>query len=192
MACSYFESGVRVFDIRDALHPKEIAYFNPGGNGTKPVAGSHRSGGTSAYTSARVRVMPDTGELWFTDQDKGFYVVRFTNGVWPFPGTEATGPAADLGLPAGGRCASRRHFRIRLRAPRGDRLSSARVYVNGKRVRVLAGRRLRAAVDLRRLPEGTVRVTIVARTRKGRTVRRRRTYHTCVPRRGGGVRSAVG
>jgi len=43
-------------------------------------------------------------------------------------------------------------FRIRVRAPRGQRVSSAAVYVNGRRVRVLRGRRLRAVVDLRGLP----------------------------------------
>ena len=76
-------------------------------------------------------------------------------------------------------CASRRHFRIRLRAPRGERLVSARVYVNGHRVRVLRGRRLRAVVDLRGLPKGRATVRVVARTRKGRRVTETRRYRTC-------------
>jgi len=80
------------------------------------------------------------------------------------------------------RCASRRHFRIRLRAPRGDRLRSARVYVNGRRVRVLRGRRLRAVIDLRGLPAGRVRVRVVARTRHGRRVSETRRYRTCAKR----------
>src|SRR3954452_10048791 len=143
VGCSYFESGVRIFDIRDPYHPQEIAYFNPGGT-PGPRPGSQRGGGTSGYTSAMVRFVGD--QVWFTDQDKGFYATRFTNGAWPFqepaaaPAGAATGSPADLGLPPLRSCASRRSFRIRLRAPRGVRLRSARVYVNGKRVRVAKGR----------------------------------------------------
>jgi hypothetical protein len=81
VACSEFQSGLRVFDIRDVRHPREIAYFNPGGDGT---AQPGSFGGTySGYTSAQPRIIPERGEIWFTDQDRGFYVVRFANGAWP-------------------------------------------------------------------------------------------------------------
>ena len=83
LACSNFESGVRIFDIRDVLAPREIAYFNPGGDGRRRPGSS--GGTTSGYTSAQPRIIAERGEVWFTDQDRGFYVVRFTNGAWPFP-----------------------------------------------------------------------------------------------------------
>jgi len=79
------------------------------------------------------------------------------------------------------RCASRRHFAIRLPRPRGDPLVAARVLVNGRSVRTLRGPRLRARVDLRGLPRGAVRVTIIGRTRGGHTIRQQRTYHPCRP-----------
>jgi hypothetical protein len=82
LACSNFESGVRVFDIRNIAAPREIAYFNPGGDGTRSP-GSW-GGTTSGYTSAQPRIVAERGEIWFTDHDRGFYVVRFTNGAWPF------------------------------------------------------------------------------------------------------------
>ncbi|MDT7786280.1 MAG: hypothetical protein QOF58_4699 [Pseudonocardiales bacterium] len=91
--------------------------------------------------------------------------------------------ASDLGLPSTGKCVSRRVFRIFLANPRGTRLRSARVYVGRKRVRVLRGaRQLRAAIDLRGLPRGTVKVRIVGRGRNGRTYVRTRTYRTCAPK----------
>lgn len=80
-------------------------------------------------------------------------------------------------------CLSRRRFAIRLRAPRGQRLRSARVTVAGKRVKVQRRRgRLRAIVDLRGRVKTSVRVVVVARTTRGRRVRETRVYRTCTPR----------
>jgi hypothetical protein len=81
-------------------------------------------------------------------------------------------------------CASRRDFVIHLR--RG--LSSATIYLNGHRVRVVTGRRLRARVDLRGVPRGRFTVRIVARTRAGRKVVSSRRYLTCTPGRGAKAR----
>jgi hypothetical protein len=69
--CSYFWQGIRIFDIRDPYRPKEIAYFNPWG-------------ADGSYASARVSFIPERAEVWATDQANGFYILRFTNGVWPF------------------------------------------------------------------------------------------------------------
>jgi hypothetical protein len=90
---------------------------------------------------------------------------------------------AVLGLSKSRRCVSRRKFTIRLREPRGDRLLSARVLVNGRQVRVVRGRRLKAPVNLKGLPKGRFTVKVVGTTRAGRTVSEKRRYRTCAPKR---------
>jgi ABC-2 type transport system ATP-binding protein len=85
-------------------------------------------------------------------------------------GTALTGPRA---------CVSRRRFEIRLRG----KLRSARVYVAGKPVKTFRrGGRLRAVVDLRGKARSTVKVRVVAKTTRGKTLRETRTYRTCSAR----------
>jgi hypothetical protein len=98
LACGYFNSGIRVFDIRNPEQPKEIAYFNPAGT-ILPSPGSNHSGigqwkaGGPDWCSAQVHLNASDGTLWSTCQDNGLLVLKFTNGVWPFPGT--TTPPSD-------------------------------------------------------------------------------------------------
>ncbi len=97
-------------------------------------------------------------------------------------GPRATAPSA-VELPSAKRCASRRSFAVRFRrAPKGDRIRTVSVTVNGKRLRTVRGTRL-TRVDLRGLPKGTVRVVLTARTAKGRVLRSARTYRTCTKKR---------
>jgi len=90
LACGFFNSGVRIFDIRDPVRPKEIAYFNPAGETTvssgsnHPLAGNFRPGGPD-WCSAQVHLDAKAGTVWSTCQDNGVLVMKFRKGVWPFP-----------------------------------------------------------------------------------------------------------
>ena len=183
VACSMIASGLRVFDIRDPYAPREIAYFvaPPAPLGANP-AGIEKSN----YAMSKPSFAPGRNEIWYSDGNSGFYAVRVTNGAWA--SARADG-GSTLGLPRARRCLSRRDFTIRLR-PKG-RLRSARVWVDGKRVRVVRSRgRLRARVDVRGARKGRVAVRIVARTEAGSTIRAERRYRTCTSKRRGGRRPA--
>jgi hypothetical protein len=170
LACGYFASGIRVFDVRDPRAPREIAYYNPpaqtGSRERLPGSEHAATDGdlTTDWCSSPPRFVGD--QLWVTCQDNGFMVLRFTAAP-PAP-RPAVGSAPALGLPSAARCVART-FVFRLR--RG--LRSVRVYVNGRRVRVPRSRRVRVRV------EGTARVRVVARTRRGRRVRDERAYRAC-------------
>jgi hypothetical protein len=95
LVCGYFNAGIRVFDIRDPLQPKEIAYYNPAGVTTASPGSNHvRAGGWVAggpdWCSAQVHLDATKGTLWTTCQDNGLLMLKFTNNVWPFP--ESTTP----------------------------------------------------------------------------------------------------
>jgi hypothetical protein len=111
MACGYFQSGIRVFDIRDPLKVREIAYFNPPAQVGKaaqlkgsehallprslqsitdlivnPAAADARGDKSVADLSADWCSSPPRfvrNELWTACTDNGFMVLRFTNGVYP-------------------------------------------------------------------------------------------------------------
>jgi plastocyanin len=99
------------------------------------------------------------------------------------------GPSGQAGAQgqqqsAASTCTSQRRFQIRIRQPRGERLRSARVKVNGKSVavskRAVDGKtRLTAQVDLRGLPRGTYTVEITAVTVSGKRLTGTRAYQTC-------------
>jgi plastocyanin len=81
-------------------------------------------------------------------------------------------------------CISKRRFQIRIREPRGTKIKTATVLVNGKSVAVTKRRingklRHTADVDLRGLARGSYEVEINAVTDKGKRLRGTRTYRTC-------------
>ncbi len=81
LACSYFASGLRVFDIRNPYRPREIAYYNPPARpGYQPGSNYNSTGicGSSDWTTAHPRFVLEREEIWFTSQCNGFQVVRFS------------------------------------------------------------------------------------------------------------------
>jgi hypothetical protein len=141
---------------------------------------------TGRYAAATVR-----GTRWLTEDSSLGTLVKVQEGVVAVDELDRGGRTLVLGPGdkhlTRPRCASRRKFRIRLRAPVGAKVRSARVLVNGKRTRVWRGRRPTARVDLRGLPKGRVTVRIKLRTDTGVTLRGTRTYQTCAKGRAGGV-----
>ncbi len=85
VACSFILSGLRVFDIRDPANPREIAYFN----GPIKIKNATGDSGGSAYAMSSPSFVPERGEIWYSDGNSGFYVVKLTNGVWPFTSPSA-------------------------------------------------------------------------------------------------------
>jgi hypothetical protein len=202
-ACASFGSGIRVYDIRDPRAPREIAYFNPGTTDSP-------AGAVANATVARPVIRTDLRQIWFADIAKGFHVVQFRDGVWPFPGQDPC-PHPDrylaqydltyracraqrtkaVQLPGARSCNTRRSMTVRLRRPARGRITRVAVRVAGKRVKLLRGARVRSRFVVRGLPrKGSYRVRVIARTSTGRRIVSSRRYRACVPRSRAAVLSA--
>ena len=91
VACGLWAAGVRVFDVRDILHPKEIAYYKPPAPGTTflPGSGSWAPGRNSTFDKVagymRFKKVPANEshgrelQLWFVSDGQGFQILRFSN-----------------------------------------------------------------------------------------------------------------
>jgi hypothetical protein len=67
---SMWNAGLRIVDIRDPYHPKEVGYFNPGA--------FYTPGDDVLLDKAwgHVRYVASTGQIWFASQSGGFWVVE--------------------------------------------------------------------------------------------------------------------
>jgi hypothetical protein len=119
VACSMIASGLRVFDIRDPHHPKEIAYF------VAPNTRSNTAGPPSNYAMSSPGFVPERGEVWYTDGNSGFYAVKLAG--WPF---------ANAGGIASGDCTGDAGFR------------SVSAKPLGRQVRLSFTRRMQGRVDI--------------------------------------------
>jgi hypothetical protein len=125
MACSMILSGLRVFDIRDPLRPKEIAYF------VAPPDTISTTGGPviderANWAMSQPDFVPERGEIWYSDGTSGFYALKLDPKVWPFPAAT---------------CKGKQRFRLPQR--KGHKIVRAVARVNGKKVASRKGKRLR-------------------------------------------------
>lgn len=89
-----------------------------------------------------------------------------------------------LSLPSSRTCVSRRSFTLKLKAPRGTRLTKVVVRVGTGRARTFSGSSLSdRKVDLRGLPRGSAKVRITVTTSDRRSVTVTRTFRTCATRK---------
>jgi hypothetical protein len=90
---SMWNAGLRIADLRDPYHPKEVAYFNPGAM-RSTVA-------TIALDQAwgHVRYLPQSGQIWFATETGGFWVVELEPQVRAYLGLPAMPSAHPEGAP---------------------------------------------------------------------------------------------
>jgi hypothetical protein len=173
VACTWMGSGLRVFDVRDPLHPRELAYYVPPGR-PAVIRGSLLKAAIlpnpnldAAGSPVRWKKTAKGWELWFVSTQNGFQIVRLDPSVYPLARQPVRPP-----------CRSRRTVRFTL--PRGAH--SVSVTVAGKR-RLLRRRGRTLTLSLNGLPRGAVKVRIAARAR-GRRYVRTTTLHPCAPSKG--------
>lgn len=92
---SWYDSGLRVFDVRDPKEPREIAYYNPPVHPgtvfndeptgvTDPNLGdpdAPRAAWGETSTTSSVRYRPETGHIWVVSVENGFQVLELTDSV---------------------------------------------------------------------------------------------------------------
>lgn len=80
---SFMGSGVRIVDLRDPTHPREVAYFHPGATDAPSPLGP-LAGKTDSCMSINSFV-PETGHIWFTCRS-GFYIAELSQKVRAYLG----------------------------------------------------------------------------------------------------------
>jgi hypothetical protein len=185
VACSFIASGLRVFNISNLVHPREVGYF------VSPTTPNTETGYThSDYAMSMPAFDTARHEIWYTDGGTGFYVLRVANGIWP--GSAGGGSARPpAGCPAAtGRLSGRSLGPVRLgmtraRVRRGlpSNLDTARgstdsfclsssairvVFVHGKAALAVSGNRHYALKRVR--PGAQFTVKLAHRLHAGRAL----------------------
>lgn len=125
---------------------------------------------------------------WPGSPDAGFYkphseIWVCPPGICPRDAAPAVRGATVVTKAAAKQCAGRRAFTIRVDKLKGDKAKSAKITLAGKVLKVTRNKktgRLESKVDLQKYAKQTVKLKMVIKTAKGKTVKRTRTYNPCV------------
>jgi hypothetical protein len=78
VACSFINSGLRVFNIKRPLHPREVAYYISPPAANPPAEASDFAMSQPAFD-------PGRRQVWYTDGTSGFYDIQLSKAQWPNP-----------------------------------------------------------------------------------------------------------
>jgi hypothetical protein len=90
---------------------------------------------------------------------------------------------ANLGLPNGKKCFSKRAFAIHPHFPKGAKIVSYEEFINGKLVKQGKLSKNATTVNLIGLPKGAYKVELLTFAANGASYEDTRTFHTCVPKK---------
>ncbi|MEA2213632.1 MAG: hypothetical protein QOF83_3580 [Solirubrobacteraceae bacterium] len=110
VACSFIASGLRLFNISNLVHPREVGYF------VSPTTPNTETGySESDYAMSQPAFDVARHDIWYTDGGTGFYVLHVTNGAWPATSGAQAPSGATRGCPqARGRLSGRALGPVRL------------------------------------------------------------------------------
>ncbi|MDP9101528.1 MAG: hypothetical protein M3N21_05215 [Actinomycetota bacterium] len=79
IACGFLSSGLRVFDVRDVAHPREVAYTNLT-NIQSPTAttGGGMTGVQYGSVYSAPAYDPAHNDIWYSDASRGFFAIHLT------------------------------------------------------------------------------------------------------------------
>jgi hypothetical protein len=134
---------------------------------------------TAGVAGPSVAVSPSVGTY--------YWVATYSGGGLNAPSTSACGSEklivslkANLGLPNGKKCFSKRDFAIHPRFPKGAKITSYQEFINGKLAKQGKLSKNATSVDLIGLPKGAYKVELVTFAANGKSYEETRTFHTCV------------
>jgi hypothetical protein len=189
LIASWYEGGTTVVDFTDPTKPQQIAFYipmDPTFAGDTAAAANQWSAYWYNGHGFANNLSPRGFDIFavkhpFLDAEIEVpYLNPQVQEPLPAPKPTAAAPAAIVLPPAAtAKCTKRTGFRLTLKAPRGQRLRSAVIFVGGRRAKFVRGKALRRPVRLTKLPSGRTRIDVTLRTAKGKRIQRSKTYRFC-------------